>query len=77
MSIRDNSAGVRSVIRVELERITDSCGYGVPRYRHEGPRTQLDEWAERKGDDGVRAYQGEHNVRSIDGLQALRWVARE
>jgi hypothetical protein len=68
---------VRSVIRVELDRITDSCGYGVPRYCYEGPRTQLNEWATRKGDDGVRAYQSEHNVHSIDGLPALRWVERE
>ena len=65
--------GVRSVIRAELDRITDSCGYGVPRYRYDGARTQIDEWAVRKGDDGVHAYQREHNVRSIDGLPALRW----
>ena len=45
--------GARSVIRVALERIADSCGYGVPRFRFEGERDQLVEWAERKGDEGL------------------------
>src|SRR5262245_23380012 len=43
---------VRSVIRVALTRIADSCGYGVPRYRFEGEREQLREWAQRKGKEG-------------------------
>lgn len=63
--------GVRSIIRVQVERIADSCGYGVPRYVYEGERTQLVEWAERKGPDGVVAYRAENNVRSIDGLPGL------
>ena len=68
---------IRSIVRVELERIADSCGYAVPRYRYEGERPQLFEWIERKGDDGVVAYQREHNRRSIDGLPALRWPDEE
>ena len=31
----DPGPGVRSIIRVEIERIADSCGYGVPRMRFE------------------------------------------
>jgi hypothetical protein len=65
-------AGTRSVIRVRLERIADSCGYGVPLYRFEGERSQLREWAQRKGADGLRRYQLEHNLASVDGLAALR-----
>ena len=63
---------VRSVIRVELERIADSCGYGVPLYEYRGERTQLEEWAKRKGPDGLRAYRSENNARSLDGLPGLR-----
>jgi hypothetical protein len=63
---------VRSVIRVEVERIADSCGYGVPLYGYQGERTQLQEWARRKGPDGLRAYRAEHNVHSLDGLPGLR-----
>jgi hypothetical protein len=65
--------GVRSIIRVAIERIADSCGYGVPRLRFESERTQLPAWAERKGEDGLREYQLTRNAESIDGLPALRW----
>lgn len=64
--------GVRAVIRVALSRIADSCGYGVPLMRFEGERKQLDAWAQRKGPEGLRAYQLDNNTRSLDGLPALR-----
>ncbi|TDJ10652.1 MAG: pyridoxamine 5'-phosphate oxidase family protein [Deltaproteobacteria bacterium] len=67
-----NYPGARSIIRVRLERISDSCGYGVPLYQHEGPRSQLIEWADRKGIDGIEAYKVDHNLESIDGLAGLR-----
>ncbi|HSQ00995.1 MAG TPA: pyridoxamine 5'-phosphate oxidase family protein [Candidatus Dormibacteraeota bacterium] len=63
--------GRRSVIRVHLQRIADSCGYAVPTYRYVGARDQLELWAERKGADGIAAYQRERNGRSIDGLPGL------
>jgi hypothetical protein len=62
----------RSVIRVALERIADSCGYGVPLMQYAGERTQIAEWADRKGADGLRAYQLDRNRVSLDGLPALR-----
>ena len=64
----------RAVVRVAVDRVTDSCGYGVPRYALEGDRSQLFAWADHKGTDGLRDYQTEKNARSIDGLPALRWV---
>lgn len=63
--------GVRAVIRVRVDRVADSCGYAVPRYRFEEQRRQLTEWVDRKGDEGVRRYQREKNRVSIDGLPAL------
>lgn len=62
----------RAIIRVALERISDSCGYGVPLYHYEGERTQLPAWAEHKGADGLLTYREEKNSASIDGLPALR-----
>jgi hypothetical protein len=62
----------RSVIRVALTRIADSCGYGVPLYQYEGERSQIADWAERKGPEGLRVYQLERNRESLDGLPALR-----
>lgn len=63
--------GVRSVIVVGVERIADSCGYGVPRMRFEAERDELDRWAERKGADGIARYQATRNAQSIDGLPGL------
>lgn len=63
--------GVRSVVRVDLDRVSTSCGYGVPLLRFEGHRDQLVAWAERKGPEGIAAYQAEHNAVSIDGMPGL------
>jgi hypothetical protein len=65
-------ASTRSIIRAELSRIADSCGYGVPLYQYKSDRSQLGEWAERKGPEGLRTYQLERNRESLDGLPALR-----
>ncbi len=65
------SPGVRSVIRVSLIRISDSCGYGVPRMDFVSERDTLIEWANRKGDDGLEKYIREKNSRSIDGLPGV------
>ncbi|MEM7413988.1 MAG: pyridoxamine 5'-phosphate oxidase family protein [Gemmatimonadota bacterium] len=65
----------RSIIRVRVERVSDSCGFGVPLYAFESHRTQLPAWADRKGDEGVRDYWAEKNGESIDGLPALRSVS--
>jgi hypothetical protein len=63
--------GARSVIRVDVTRVSTSCGYAVPRLRYEGERPQLLDWAERKGPDALDAYRAEKNERSIDGLPAF------
>lgn len=63
-------AAPRSVIVVDVERVSDSCGYGVPRMEFEGERDVLSRWAEKKG-PALPAYRREKNARSIDGLPAL------
>jgi hypothetical protein len=62
----------RSIVRVEVERISDSCGYGVPEYRFEKERSQLHQWAEKRGPEGLATYKRERNAESLDGLPALR-----
>src|SRR6478736_4841228 len=37
-------AGGRSIVRVDVERIADSCGYGVPLMGYEGTRSQQQAW---------------------------------
>jgi Pyridoxamine 5'-phosphate oxidase len=67
----DPGDGVRGVIRVHVERIADSCGYGVPLMEYVGERPQRELWLDRKGVDGVRDYVRERNTESIDGLPAF------
>jgi hypothetical protein len=63
---------VRSVIRVAVERIADSCGYGVPLMRFDGKRTQYEQWVDKKmRDGGLDDYVAEKNAESIDGLPAI------
>lgn len=63
--------GTRAVITVEVERISDSCGYGVPLMTFAGHRQNLDHWSQTKGPQGLAAYRSEKNRFSIDGLPAL------
>src|SRR3954447_19725188 len=63
--------GVRSVIRLSIERISSSCGYSVPFMAYDGERETLLDWAERKGPEGLDEYHAEKNATSIDGLVGL------
>lgn len=63
--------GTRSIIRVDVSRVSTSCGYAVPVMRFERDRDQLDKWTEKKGPEGLVTYRRQKNRRSIDGLAAL------
>jgi hypothetical protein len=63
--------GARGVVIVHAERIADSCGYAVPRYRFEGQRSRLLEWVDHKSDDELAEYRAESNAFSIDGLPGI------
>jgi len=69
----------RSIVVVHVERIADSCGYGVPLMSHEGQRPHTDAWAEKRlragGADALLDYQREKNSESIDGLPAVELAA--
>jgi hypothetical protein len=63
--------GQRSIIRVDVERISDSCGYAVPLMTFEGPREVLTKHHERKGEDALAVARARQNAESIDGLPGL------
>ena len=63
--------GARAVIVVDVERVSDSCGYGVPVMDFTGERDLLPAHMERKGDEGLRDYRRTKNRTSIDGLPAF------
>jgi Pyridoxamine 5'-phosphate oxidase len=60
--------GKRQLILLQVESVQTSCGYGVPIYELQQERTLLTDWAVKKGADGVRAYQLQKNLVSIDGF---------
>jgi hypothetical protein len=66
-----NWLGVRSFIKVRLTRISDSCGYGVPLYEFRGRRSQLEDWAEHKGEESLVKYRQKYNSQSIDQLDGI------
>jgi hypothetical protein len=61
----------RAVIVVDVERVSDSCGYGVPVMEVFGERELLMLHAQRKGPEGLVTYRAEKNAVSIDGLAGL------
>jgi len=68
-------ASRRSLVVVAVERIADSCGYGVPLLSYEGEREHSGLWAQKRlrtgGEEAFAAYRAQHNTASIDGLPAL------
>jgi hypothetical protein len=63
--------GVRSYIRIHVNRISDSCGYSVPLYEFKKDRDVLDKWVEAKTDEQIKEYRLAKNAASIDGLKGL------
>ena len=64
--------GLRSFIKLHVERIADSCGWGVPLYEYQGQRDTYPRYVEQKGAEGIRKGQLKSNMTSLDGLPALR-----
>jgi hypothetical protein len=61
----------RAIIVVDVTRISNSCGFGVPLLKYEGERDQHFSWARKKDPEGLKAYKQEKNRHSIDGLPGL------
>jgi hypothetical protein len=61
----------RAVVVVDVDRVSDSCGYGVPVMELVEERDQLHRWAVAKGEAGVVTYRAEKNLTSLDGLPGL------
>lgn len=68
---KSRTSGQRSIVVVELTRISDSCGWSVPLLDYRADRDILDRAQERRPDEHFREYWAEKNAVSIDGLPAL------
>jgi hypothetical protein len=60
---------------VDVTRVADSCGYGVPLMSYKGEREHQHAWASKKlsvgGAEAFLDYQREKNAVSLDGLPAV------
>lgn len=63
---------VRSIIVLEADRITDSCGWTVPEYELVGTRPHYQRFVDTRTGDAIRQGQLASNLQSIDGLPALK-----
>jgi hypothetical protein len=61
----------RNIIRIRVERIIDSCGYGVPLYDFREHRESLDNYFSKQSDEAVLEYRRKNNAESLDGLPGL------
>jgi hypothetical protein len=65
----------RSIILVHVQRVSDSCGYGVPLMHFEGLRDHHSLSVAKRlrtmGEDGFASYLRGKNPASVDGLPAI------
>ncbi|GAA2258944.1 MULTISPECIES: pyridoxamine 5'-phosphate oxidase family protein [Kitasatospora] len=68
-----DGAGLRAIVLVRAERVSDSCGFAVPLMEYLGDRDLHAQHFERREDEEFRAYceSKEYVGTSIDGLPAL------
>jgi hypothetical protein len=63
--------GLRTIIEVEVTRVSDSCGFSVPLMTYEQDRDLLPQFWSRKTPDETVEYWTKKNATSIDGLPAV------
>ena len=67
----DDLGGSRAIVVVSAQRISESCGYGVPLMSFSAHRSLMAKWAQDKGEQGVRQYWESNNAESLDGLAGI------
>ena len=63
----DPLPGARQIFDLNIDLVQTSCGMAVPFFDYAGERAQLNDWARKKGEEGIRSYWKEKNQTSLDG----------
>jgi hypothetical protein len=61
----------RNIIVIDIERIIDSCGFGVPLYEFKAHRDSLPNYFANQSEEDILAYRRNRNSTSLDGLPGL------
>ena len=67
LGLFDNPAGARQLFHMQVELVQTSCGYAVPFMDFLSERHTLNQWTDKKGEDGIKSYWSEQNSISLDG----------
>ncbi|HCD05922.1 MAG TPA: pyridoxamine 5'-phosphate oxidase, partial [Methylophaga sp.] len=65
----DPLPGARQIFILDIDLVQTSCGMAVPYLDYVGERELLNNWAERKGETGIKDYWREKNQFTVDGLE--------
>lgn len=68
---KERELGQRGVVLVQVERVSDSCGFSVPQLEHVADRDILDRSHSRRDEQYFADYGRNRNAVSIDGLPGL------
>lgn len=67
-SLFSPTPGARQIFKLAIEVVQTSCGMSVPLFDYVADRDQLSDWADNKGDEGIKDYWKEKNQLSLDGI---------
>lgn len=59
--------GARQLVDIEVEMVQTSCGMAVPFMDFNGERDELNKWAQKQGEEGIKKYWDKKNTVSLDG----------
>jgi len=60
--------GARQIFKLSIDMVQTSCGMSVPFFDYTADREQLNAWAIKKGNDGIKDYWQQKNQVSLDGI---------
>lgn len=67
----------RNIVVIDVERIRDSCGYGVPQFDFRRHRDSLPNYFSKRSEEERVAYRRERNSVSLDGLPGLAFPVED
>ncbi|HHL43347.1 MAG TPA: pyridoxamine 5'-phosphate oxidase family protein [Hellea balneolensis] len=71
LALFPNFERARSIMTIDIHRVADSCGFGVPFYEFKSERDQLKRAIDHKTLEDWKAHRLNTNAASIDGLEGL------
>lgn len=68
ISLFPSLPGARQIFDLSIDLVQTSCGMAVPLFDYVEDRDQLNNWATKKGESGIKQYWLDKNQTSLDGI---------